>query len=101
MTDSPRARLFLLVAGRVCEEGETAKVGLCTTGEAPIYFIPDSPTYSVPLSLKRRCDRTLRQGRPRHQRRPQRGGEPGPGPAVRPRPRALIHFIAFARCVTA
>jgi hypothetical protein len=29
-----------------------------------IHFIPESLTYSVPLSLKRQCDRTLGGGRP-------------------------------------
>jgi hypothetical protein len=32
----------------------------------PIYFIPYSQTYSVPLFLKRQCDRTLGVRRGRH-----------------------------------
>jgi hypothetical protein len=39
-----------------------------------IYFIPDVLAYSVPLFLKRQCDRT--QGRPRL-RRVQGQGQPG------------------------
>jgi hypothetical protein len=31
----------------------------CRLAPPPIHFIPDSLTYSVPLFLKRQCDRTL------------------------------------------
>ena len=52
-----------------------------------IHFIPDSLTYSVPLFLKRRCDRTLglwrRPAHPRHVLAPRGKGGAGRGQARR------------------
>jgi len=52
----------------VLDQATVAQVGLgrarshCRFVPPLIHFIPDALTYSVPLFLKRRCDRTLRAG---------------------------------------
>ena len=67
----------------VCVQGSVA-LSRCTT---LIHFIPDSLTYSVPLFLKRRCDRTLglwrRPAHPRHVLAPRGKGGAGRGQARR------------------
>jgi nucleoside-diphosphate-sugar epimerase len=45
----------------------------CRFVPPPIHFIPDSLTYSVPLFVKRQCDRTLGVGGPRGGGRPRAG----------------------------
>ena len=55
-------QLVGLVWRFLCKRGGRAR-SHCRFVLPFIYFIPESLTYSVPLFLKRQCDRTLRGGR--------------------------------------
>ena len=56
------ARQLASILARASLPHMVDKVGLGRFVPPPVHSTPESVTYSVPLFLKRQCDRTLRQG---------------------------------------